>query len=284
MHNKLVFLSIFLTIVISTICYPKGSLFIVGGRLSMELTANIVELAGGDSSKIIIIPNASGDPLEAALEMKKDFETCGAGSVDFIICTRETADNDSTLRKFDGATGIYYSGGDQSRLTDAFNGTKFLQKMKDMYEAGILVSGNSAGAAVMSEIMITGNEILNQDADRAFSIIQKGNIETVRGFGFVTKAIIDQHFVARKRHNRLISVVLEHPSLVGIGIDEATAIWVKPDDTFEVFGKSLVVVYDATEAVKIGENTEGYLTGRDLKMHVLVSGDKFDLDTKKVED
>lgn len=249
----------------------------------MELTANIVELAGGDSSKIIIIPNASGDPIEAALEMKKDFETCGAGSVDFIICTRETADNDSTLRKFDGATGIYFSGGDQSRLTDTFNGTKFLQKMKDMYEAGILVSGNSAGAAVMSEIMITGNEILNQDDDRAFSTIQKGNIETVRGFGFITKAIIDQHFTARKRHNRLISVVLEHPSLVGIGIDEATAIWVKPDDTFEVVGKSSVIVYDATEAVNLGDNSKRYLTGQNLKLHILTTGNRYDLNTKKTE-
>jgi cyanophycinase len=282
MQNRSVFLTIFLTIVISTICFPKGSLFIVGGRLSMELTANIVELAGGDSSRIIIIPNASGDPLNAAREMKKDLETCGAGSVDYIICSRENADEDSILRKFDGATGIYFSGGDQSRLTDAFVGTKFLQKMKDMYETGVLISGNSAGAAVMSEIMITGNEILNPDADRAFSTIQKGNIETVRGFGFVTKAIIDQHFAARKRHNRLISVVLEHPSIVGIGIDEATAIWVKPDDTFEVFGKSSVIIYDATEAANISMNAEGYLTGTDLKLHVLIARDKFNLNTKKL--
>jgi cyanophycinase len=105
---------------------------------------------------------------------------------------------------------------------------------------------------------------------------------TIDGFGFIDDAIIDQHFLIRRRTNRLISVILEHPTKVGVGIDEATAIWVKPDHTFEVLGKSAVVVYDATDA-DVKRDASGYgLRAADVRMSVLRSGAVYDLKSKKV--
>ena len=280
MSKKSILYSFIITFFFASLCLSKGNLFIVGGGFRTDLEKKLVELAGGESARIIIVPNAGGDPLESALAMKKDFEECGAGSVDYIICTRENCDEDSILTKFKGVTCIYISGGDQSRLTDTFNDTEFLGKIRKFYDDGGLIAGNSAGATVMSEIMITGNEIKHPEAKRAFAYVQKGNIETVEGFGFIKKAIIDQHFIARKRHNRLLTLVLENPHLLGIGIDEGTAILVKPDDTFEVFGDYSVMIMDASTAANIRIDGKGNISVNDMKTHILLAGEKFDLNAR----
>ena len=129
----------------------------------------------------------------------------------------------------------------------------------------------------MSEVMITGEELVNHDKANAFRSIQQSNIETTAGLGFVTNAIIDQHFIQRKRCNRLFSVVLEHPNLVGIGIDESTAVLMNPDQTFEVLGESTVMVMDARSATNIRTDQNGHLAVADTKVHLLLAGDGFDL-------
>ncbi|MFW6160844.1 MAG: cyanophycinase, partial [Acidobacteriota bacterium] len=140
--------------------------------------------------------------------------------------------------------------------------------------------GTSAGAAVMSELMITGNEKIPVEDDRAFVRIMADNIEVIPGLGFIKTAIIDQHFVTRKRHNRLISLVLENKDLLGIGIDESTAIIVKPGGTFEVVGEQNVIVYDASKAA-VEIRVDKIMSGHNIVMHVLKPGDKFDLKTKE---
>ena len=161
-------------------------------------------------------------------------------------------------------------------------GTKLLEKVFEIYNNGGVVGGSSAGAAVMSEVMITGNELVNKDSNNAFITIEHGNIETKKGFGFLKNVIIDQHFLKRKRHNRLITLVIEHPELLGVAIDESTGIVVYPDDTFEVIGINQVLVYDPTESLKIRKDSRGNLGVTDIKMHLLINGDKFDLKTKNV--
>ncbi len=161
-------------------------------------------------------------------------------------------------------------------------GTKLLEEIRNIYFNGGVIAGTSAGAAVMSKIMITGEELINSDSSRSFIEIMKGNIQTTEGFGFVTSAIIDQHFIIRKRHNRLISVVLENPELLGIGIDESTSILVKPDNTFEVLGEREVIIFDASESEDINVNSLGLISASNMKMHILNSGKKFDLKTKKI--
>lgn len=261
----------------------KGHLFIIGGGdRPGYMIEKIIELAGGIDAKIMIIPMASGAPIETAEYQKKQLEDYGATNVDYIYCTHENADNPEMLEKLNGTKGIFFSGGDQSRLTDALNGTQFLDMIRKIYLDGGVISGTSAGAAVMSKVMITGDELINKDSTDAFYTIQNGNIKTVEGFGFIKDAIIDQHFIIRKRLNRLISVVLEHPDLPGIGIDESTAILVNPDNKFEVIGERQVIIFDATNASDIKSNELSLFSAKNMKMHILVSGDKYDLTNKRV--
>ena len=129
--------------------------------------------------------------------------------------------------------------------------------------------------------MLTGDE-KRPTRDSSFNKIEAENIITTEGFGFVDDAIVDQHFLIRRRSNRLVSVVLEHPTRVAIGIDEATAIWIKPDHTFEVLGRSAVIVYDATKAEVKRDETGFGLSAADVRMSVLRRGSIYDLKSKKV--
>ncbi len=259
----------------------KGHLLIIGGVQTPEIEKKFVELAGGPYARIIIIPNAGSEPkLNSEIE-QKTFTNLGA-KADYILFTRETADDESNLKKMEWANAVFFTGGDQIDLTRDMLGTKLLQKVFEIYNNGGTVGGTSAGAAVMSEIMITGNELINKDSSKSFVTIEKGNVETKKGFGFLKTVIIDQHFLKRKRHNRTISALIEHPNLLGVAIDESTSIIVNPDDTFEVFGNNQVLVYDPTSAKNIREDKKGNLGISNMKLHVLISGDKFNLKTKEV--
>jgi cyanophycinase len=242
----------------------------------------IVDYAGGLNSKIIVIPNASSDPKESAKYNVEEFKNLGCTNVDYIMFSRAEADKDSLVEKLDGATGIFFSGGDQAFLTRDMLGTKLLKKVYEIYNNGGVISGTSAGAAVMSKLMITGNELINKDSSDIFISIQKNNVEVKEGFGFVETAFIDQHFIKRKRLNRSISIVLENPELLGIGIDEATSIIVNPDESFEVLGENQVIVFDASGCSEIKLDKNGNLGAENLRMHILLSGDKFDINNKEV--
>lgn len=259
----------------------KGKLVIVGGVQTTEIVKKYVELAGGSNAKIIVIPNAGSDPVYWSEVQVKEFNDLGA-QAQYLLFTKETADDKSNLNKMDWANAVFFLGGDQSVLTHDMLGTKLLQKVFDIYNNGGVVGGSSAGAAVMSEVMITGNELVNKDSSASFVTIERGNVEVKKGFGFLKNVIVDQHFLKRKRHNRTISALIEHPDLFGIAIDESTAIIVYPDETFEVIGSNQVLVYDPTNGKNIREDKNGNLGINDMKLQVLISGDKFDMKTKQV--
>lgn len=161
-------------------------------------------------------------------------------------------------------------------VTDILLDTPLHKKLLEIYERGAVIGGTSAGAAIMSEIMITGDEKREVKEGREFETIQAGNIVTTRGLGLWKAAIVDQHFATRKRHNRLIALVLEHPELPGIGIDESTAVIVARGTRFEVIGWNNVIVFDARGA-RIARRDPGAIGGTGLRMHVLLPGDNFDL-------
>lgn len=259
----------------------KGKLVIIGGVQTTEIVKKYVELAGGSNAKIIVIPNAGSDPVYWSEVQVKEFNDLGA-QAQYLLFTKETADDKSNLDKMDWANAVFFLGGDQSVLTHDMLGTKLLQKVFDIYNNGGVVGGSSAGAAVMSEVMITGNELVNKDSSASFVTIERGNVEVKKGFGFLKNVIVDQHFLKRKRHNRTISALIEHPDLFGIAIDESTAIIVYPDETFEVIGSNQVLVYDPTNGKNIREDKNGNLGITDMKLQVLISGDKFDMKTKQV--
>ena len=281
---KKIFYSIFILMLIFSVqsfTQTKGKLVIVGGVQTEDIVKKFVELAGGTNAKIIIIPNAGSNPLKWSKVQVEEFAEFGAKS-DYLLFTKETADDETNLKKMDWANAVFFLGGDQSDLTRDMLGTKLLTKVFDIYNNGGVVGGSSAGAAVMSEVMITGNELVNSDSSDAFITIEKNNIETKQGFGFLKNCIVDQHFLKRKRHNRTISALIEHPNLFGIAIDESTGIIVYPDETFEVIGNNQVLVYDPTSATNIREDFKGNLGISNMKLHVLINGDKFDMKSKEV--
>lgn len=264
-----------------TFAQKHGHLVIVGGVQVNSIVEKYVELAGGKNANIIVIPNAGSEPEYWSKVQVDEFKQLGANA-DYLMFNRETADSKENLEKMSKANAVFFLGGDQSDLTRDMLGTKLLDMVFDIYKKGGVVGGSSAGAAVMSEVMLTGNELKPIDSTDAFLTIKRGNIETKQGFGFLTAQVIDQHFLKRKRHNRIISVILEHPKLIGIAIDESTAIHVMPDDTFEVLGDNQVVIYDARGCNDIKTDARGNLGAAGMKMHLLINGDKFDLKTGSV--
>jgi len=276
--NLILAIIIILFYCISILPQPKGHLVIIGGGDKPGyVTQKIIALAGGKDAKIIVIPNASSEPIESAQYNVDEFIKMGCTNVNYLYCSREKANQDSITNKLNGVTGIFFGGGDQAFLTRDLLGTKLLDAIKNIYENGGVISGTSAGAAVMSHVMITGNELKNNDSTDIFITIEKGNVENIKGFGFINNAIIDQHFIKRKRLNRLISMVLENPDLIGIGIDEATSIIVNPDDTFEVLGENQVMIFNPINSFNIKEDSHQNLGVENLKVDILLSGDKYDL-------
>ena len=256
---------------------PHGHLFIVGGGDRDEpLMRRFVELAAASGTgRIVVFTMASGVPLEVGPETVAEFTALGAADAVFHQLTRDEALDPASVALLDGAGGIWFSGGDQSRLTAALLDTPLHARLDELYRSGAVIGGTSAGAAVMSGIMITGDEKRQAGEGREWSTIEAENVVTARGFGFLPGAIVDQHFVARRRHNRLLSLVLENPALIGLGIEESTAVLVSPDGRFEVLGANQVLVYDARRA-SMTRTASGRLGACGMTLHILVPGDVYD--------
>jgi cyanophycinase len=264
---------------------PKGNLFIIGGgERDAPLMKRYIQLAAGfGTGKVVIFTMASSVPGEVGPELLAEFKGNGAKEVVVYNLTHDQAMTPGSERILDGAGGIWFSGGDQALLTAALLGTPIHARMRELYAQGCVIGGTSAGAAVMSEFMITGNEKRTHGEEGTWEVILADDVLHTEGFGFVKKAVIDQHFVTRRRHNRLIAVVLQNPSLVGVGIEESTAVLVRPDGRYEVLGEGQVIVYDARRA-KTARLPDGHLGGHGLTMHVLLPGDVYDIDTGRVQE
>ncbi len=261
---------------------PKGRLFIIGGGERDEaMMRRFVEVARGfGTGRIVVFPMASSEPKETGDGLVKELEKLGAPGAASFILTREQALAEGSDRILDGVGGVFFSGGDQSRQTAVLLHTPIHMRLLELYAAGCVMGGTSAGAAVMSEVMITGDERRQPGEGHEFETIEARNVVTAEGFGFLKTAIIDQHFVVRRRLNRLISLIAEKPKLLGIGIDESTAVVVERGRRFEVVGEGQVLVWDASKA-RVREADGGKLGFTGMVFHVLLPGDRFDLDSRK---
>ncbi|MBN2206256.1 MAG: cyanophycinase [Candidatus Aminicenantes bacterium] len=259
----------------------KGLLFIIGGgdrpEAMMGRFAQLVRVAG--SGRVLVLPNASAEPQTSGPEMAAELRGLGLAAEPLLL-SREEADRPESLKALEGTIGVYFTGGVQSRITAALRGTAFHRGLLALYERGGVIGGTSAGAAIMSEVMITGDERRPVEDGRAFETIEAGNVVTAPGLGFLKEAVIDQHFATRKRHNRLISVVAERPGLVGVGVDESTAAVIHAGGLLEVVGEKSVIVMDAGRA-RIRVEPSGGIGIEGLVLHVLRPGDLFDLGTRK---
>jgi len=249
----------------------KGHLIIIGGgKPPPSAIQNFVELAGGLKAEIAVIPMASSDPKKSGKSLEEEFLELGVGKAEsFHIQNCLQANADTVLERLSKASGIYFGGGDQSRLTDIFCDTRCMELFHRMYKNGAVIGGNSAGAAIMSDVMITG--------EGNWKVLKADSVVTTRGFGFITRAVIDQHFVARNRFNRLLAVSIQKKKM-GIGIDENTAIWVKPGRQVEVLGEGTVLIIDPAKADFPVEPHCHLLGVKGLRLSVLHAGDRFTLE------
>lgn len=256
---------------------PKGNLVLIGGgKRPAAVMAKFVELAGGPSARILVVPTAS-ELKDTAAAYRKELAALGATNVAGLdVASRLDAQRAFLVEEVEKAGGIFFSGGDQRRIVQALRDTPVGRAIEAAYRRGAAIGGTSAGTACMSPLMLTG--------EGNFEVISSKNVELWPGLGLFPGAILDQHFVARQRQNRLLSVVLERPQYLGIGVDEATAVWLKPGGTFEVLGDGSVVVYDASAATVTRAPGDGsvLLGVRGLTTHVLLRGDVFDLATRRV--
>lgn len=263
---------------------PAGHLVLLGGgERPSYVMDRVAELAGGRSGRVLIVPLASPNPEEASRSLVTELETSGVGKVEVLTFDRESADSWENLERVNQATGVFFTGGDQQRLASALSGTELLGAMLELYYRGGVVAGTSAGATALGGLMVLGAAEPDQDPDRAVRTIRVGTVATRPGLGFMPIAIVDQHFVHRRRHNRLLTAALENPGLLGVGIDESTAIVVGPANRFEVLGENLVVVYDLSWGSPVDTDRNGNLTANGISLHLLASGQGFDLEDRGVE-
>lgn len=258
----------------------KGHLLIVGGgRQPAALVERFVELAGGPGrARIAVIPTASGVPERSGQGKVDELREYGAQAFSLHL-DRAQADSDSATLLLEGVTGVWFTGGDQTRLPPVLTGTRVLDAIRARYRQGAVIGGTSAGAAIMSDSMLTGEQILaGEDTigyhGDQYSRVARGTIRVVAGFGFLDNAIVDQHFLERERHNRLLSVVLERPSLIGVGIAESTAIEVGPDGGWTVLGAGSVLIFDARRAT-ITRPEDPLLGAVNVLTHLLPSGSSY---------
>ena len=248
----------------------RGHLLIVGGgEQSDDLVRRFIDLAGGaGKARIAVVPMASEEAQASGDEKADQLREFGAEAV-VLNLTRAEAEDPATSARFDGITGVWFTGGDQARLAPLLYDTPALAAIQRRFRAG---------AAIMSDSMLTGNQrrpdSLGYYGDD-YPAISRGTIEVVRGLGFLHGAIVDQHFIRRERHNRLLSVILERPSLIGVGIDEGTALEIGGDGRWKVVGASAVVIYDA-RAARVTRAGAPLLGASGIRLQILPSGSSYD--------
>ena len=276
-NNKKYFLIIsFICLTLFSHSQNKGSLFIIGGgSRSASLVKDMVETAGFKSSDyIVILPMATSVPQESIDNISTQLsEHCKNKITSFNFTKSQADSNQSWIDSVQNARLIYITGGDQNKFMDIVKNSKLYNALHRAYNNGATISGTSAGAAVMSEIMITGASKEKNTVD-SFKEIKINNVETAQGMGFLTSAIIDQHFIIRSRYNRLLSVLSSFPNKMLIGIDESTAIIVKGKKV-KVVGESQVLV--VTNPKKVQNFNKGKASFKNASLSLYSPGEQFTL-------
>ena len=256
----------------------KGPLIIIGGGEDKEGQRVILREVAKyvDGGKLVLATVASHAPEGYFEAYAKAFADLGVTDlVELYVKDRaETLDPDK-LRLFDGAAGVFFSGGDQLRISSQIGDTPIEQRVREIHERGGLLAGTSAGASVMSETML-----VKGTSGESYKI---GDLHMAPGLGLVRNVIIDQHFAERGRFGRLFGAVAHNPRELGIGIDEDTAL-VLENERFRVIGSGCVYVVDGAGVThsNIAEaRPERALSMYDVRMHVLGEGDAFDLTSRR---
>ena len=254
----------------------SGKLFIIGGGDRTNAMMNeLVDLAGlRAEGYIYILPMASSVPDSSILWAREDFNVTGIKKVFGFNFLPGVTPPKAQLDSLRNAKLIYICGGDQSRFMSVVLNSTIMDAVHQAYKNGSVIAGTSAGAAVMSKKMITGNQKKHPETDAGFVTIESDNIEITRGLGFLKDVIIDQHFIKRQRLNRLIAVSIENPDELCVGIDESTAIIVDGDYATVTGIHQVIVIKNSS---KIKNLKDGLLGTEGLQLSVYLPGQKFRL-------
>jgi len=254
----------------------KGNLFIIGGgdrsRALMQTLIRTADMKPQDYT--VVLPMSSEYPDTSFFYFKVDYAPVCKNAIVCFNFTKETINKQSWLDSLGHARLIFITGGDQQRFMNIVLNTPVYKAIHTAFNNGGTIGGTSAGAAVMSKHMITGNQLTDTSYSSTFPIVHANNLEIKEGLDLLTSAIIDQHFIVRSRYNRLLSAIAKYPMLPCIGIDEATAIIVHGNRA-KVTGESQVIVLKHPEHVQI--TSKGLIKLKDLQFSVYTEGDEFSI-------
>jgi cyanophycinase len=258
----------------------RGWIVPIGGGEEKEndpkILQRFVEICGGDEADIVVIPTASR-LADTGARYEKIFTGLGAGrteSVDFA--ERSDCEDPDRLRRISEATGIFFTGGNQLSLSTILGGTQVARLVRTRNAQGVHVAGTSAGASFISEHMIAFGE------EGASPVA--GSVRLAPGLGLTNRVIIDQHFRQRDRIGRLLTAMAYNPFAVGIGLDEDTAAFIRPDNVIEVEGSGGITLIDASgiqfsNMDLVDEGEPVCMLG--VGLHLLVAGASFDLSRRR---
>lgn len=259
----------------------RGEVLVVGGhedhRGARDILREFVRLAGGGVARIAVVATAAGDPGPVAQGYVDAFSRLGAGRCRALhIVRREDASDPDVADALSDASGIFFTGGDQLRITAVLGGTRAEQALVRAHRGGAVVAGTSAGASAMSSTMIVGGR---SDASPRREVVRMSP-----GLGLLPELVIDQHFAQRGRLSRLLAALGQNPGLLGVGVDEDTAFVVGADGMLRVVGSATVTILDG-RGVRLSSASEAdldqSLTLTGVLLHVLSDGYRFDLATRR---
>jgi cyanophycinase len=255
----------------------KGSLLIIGGNEDKQgectILRKFVAMAGGREARIALVTTATEHPRGAGEEYRAIFTSLGAANVGVVAAAnRQAANERCQVEELEDCTGVFFTGGDQLRLTSILGGSEIDAAIRRACGRGAVIAGTSAGASVMSDTMIVDGS--SSDTPK------KAMLSMAHGMGLLEEVVIDQHFAQRGRINRLLAAVAQNPHILGVGIDEDTALTVSPQRIFEVIGSQTVTVIDGKRVVHSNiSESQRYdpLALTNIILHILPSGYGYDL-------
>lgn len=256
-----------------------GQLVIIGGAEDKDRDCTIlrefVRRAGGLQARIVVMTAATELPREVGDDYLRVFDRLGVENVRIVdTVTREDAHSSSALEAIADATGVFFTGGDQARITSILKDTEIDKAIHKRFAEGIVVGGTSAGAAVMPDVMIVEGD---SETNPRVEIVELGP-----GMGYLPGIAIDQHFAQRGRLGRLVAALLQQPAVLGLGIDENTAVVVQGNE-FEVIGEGAVTAIDVANLSHTNMGSllkDEALAVCGAKLHILPHGYRFDLQNR----
>jgi len=251
---------------------PHGHLVAIGGAEDkseeLEVLSRVLALAPRRNKKVLVIATASGVPEEVLPTYQEAFGRLGAAEVDTLdVRNREQAADPENVKQLARYGVVFFTGGDQLRLTHVFGGSPVLAAIRERYEAGMVVAGTSAGAVALSDTMIYNGA--------AVDALRKGAVNMTTGFGFVDGVIFDSHFLERGRFTRLMEVGATNPEFIGVGLGEDAGVIVHHGQIMEAIGPNHVIVVDSSELASsnVAEASSGEpVAVENVRMHALISG------------